>query len=57
MSIPKGVTVITLVYAMHRDAKIFPQPDKFMPERFLSDEKQHPFAYGAFSAGPRNCIG
>lgn len=58
MKIPKGVNVSVFAYMCQRSEKWFPEPDKFDPERFLSAEKElHPYAFVAFSAGPRNCIG
>lgn len=58
LMVPKGASVSTLAYMVHRDEKNFPNPEKFDPERFMVAEKDlHPFAFVAFSAGPRNCIG
>ncbi|XP_036319967.1 probable cytochrome P450 4s3 isoform X1 [Rhagoletis pomonella] len=58
ITVPKGASVSTLAYMVHRDEKYYPEPEKFDPERFLAAEKDlHPFAFVAFSAGPRNCIG
>lgn len=45
---------------MGHNPKFFENPEQFKPERFLgerSTEKQNPFTYIPFSAGPRNCIG
>ncbi|XP_011172780.1 cytochrome P450 9e2-like [Solenopsis invicta] len=45
-------------YALQRDPKYFPEPDKFKPERFLDAGDQCNFdAYHPFGLGPRMCIG
>ena len=57
--IPVGGIASILLYALHRNEEIFPDPNAFKPERFESDQYsgRHPFAFIPFSAGPRNCIG
>jgi cytochrome P450 len=57
--IPKGATIWILYSALHRDPKYFPDPEKFDPDRWMTDDiaKRHPFSYAPFSAGTRNCIG
>ena len=59
ISIPKGTRIFIPVYAIHRDPNIYPDPDKFDPERF--DEKcsnaRDQMSYLPFGGGPRNCIG
>lgn len=47
------------VYAIHHDEDIYPEPEKFDPERFNDDNKGNlnPYTYFPFGVGPRNCIG
>ncbi|XP_072748317.1 cytochrome P450 9e2-like isoform X2 [Anoplolepis gracilipes] len=58
--IVKSDTVMMIpVYALHRDPKYFPNPDKFDPERFNEENKDNivPYTYLPFGHGPRKCIG
>ncbi|GAB6022645.1 hypothetical protein CHUAL_006738 [Chamberlinius hualienensis] len=57
--IPKGTLVAAGVYSVHHDPEIYPEPQKFIPERFTQENKanRHPMAYIPFGAGPRVCIG
>ncbi|MCE7946832.1 MAG: cytochrome P450 [Chloroflexi bacterium CFX4] len=56
---PKGSNVFVSTHVMHRDPRYFPEPEKFIPERFSKErEADIPrYAYIPFGAGPRICIG
>ncbi|XP_059172521.1 cytochrome P450 4V2-like [Physella acuta] len=58
-TIPKNTTCVVVTIAIHRNPKIYPDPEQFKPERFLLEQykNRHPYSYIPFSAGPRNCIG
>ncbi|UJR29572.1 hypothetical protein I4U23_010789 [Adineta vaga] len=60
-TIRKGTTVNVFIHGIHFDANVFPDPEKFDPERFAESSfisgESSPFAFIPFSAGPRNCIG
>lgn len=58
ITIPKNVAVIVPVYGIHHDPCIYPNPELFRPERFLTDElkEQSSVTFLPFGAGPRNCI-
>ena len=57
--IPAGSNVIVSPWVTHRDARFFPQPDRFIPNRWsIGSEQRAPrFAYFPFGGGPRMCIG
>ncbi len=57
--IPTGATIYVSLYATHRLARLWPQPDRFDPDRFAPQnvERRPRFAFIPFAAGHRNCIG
>jgi cytochrome P450 len=57
--IPKGALVIFSQQVLHRRSDNFPDPERFDPERFTSENEArlHRHAYLPFGAGPRICIG
>ena len=61
-AVPKGTLIIQVGQVISNEEKIFPNADKFIPERWLrtdpcSKKTHHPFASIPFSHGPRMCIG
>jgi cytochrome P450 len=57
--VPGGTRVMYSIYLSHRDAEYWPEPDRFLPERFErgQDDRRPPLTYVPFGGGPRNCIG
>ncbi|XP_074533734.1 thromboxane-A synthase [Halichoeres trimaculatus] len=57
--LPKGLTIEIPAGFLHYDPEHWPEPEKFIPERFTPEAKagRHPFVYLPFGAGPRNCVG
>lgn len=59
LRLPTGTTVLYSPYAMHRNGALFPEPERFDPDRWLP-ERAKAVPRGAmipFSMGNRKCIG
>jgi len=56
--IKKGTLIGVSFYELHRNPKYWENPNEFIPERFLGEQKKHSMQYFyPFGAGPRMCIG
>ncbi|RZF47741.1 hypothetical protein LSTR_LSTR006005 [Laodelphax striatellus] len=58
-TLPAGCTVALCPVALHMREDIYPEPEKYDPERFTAENiaKRHKYSFIPFSGGPRGCIG
>lgn len=56
--VPAQTRVIVDVAALHRDPRLWDEPERFRPERWLEARSpEQKFAYAAFGIGDRRCLG
>ncbi|KAG2411269.1 hypothetical protein I3760_Q015500 [Carya illinoinensis] len=60
--IPKGTCLVVNVWKLHRDPRVWEEPEDFLPERFLSshasmDASRQHFEFIPFGSGRRSCPG
>ncbi len=59
--IPAGTNVFIMQWITQRDPRFFPDPERFLPERWRDDPirtgRIPRFAYFPFGGGPRVCVG
>ena len=58
--IPQGSLILASQFVMHRDARFWPDAERFIPDRWLSQsvkEATQRFVYFPFGGGVRRCIG
>ncbi|XP_058185709.1 nicotine N-demethylase CYP82E4-like [Rhododendron vialii] len=63
-NIPKGTRVFPNLWKLHRDPRVWPDPEEFLPERWLAgnhaaglDVSGKNFEFGPFGSGRRSCPG
>jgi len=54
--LPAGASVTPCIHLVHRNPKIYPEPDRFLPERFL-DSPPGTYTWIPFGGGVRRCLG
>ncbi|AQT78095.1 cytochrome P450 [Mycolicibacterium litorale] len=54
--VPQGYSLMVSLNQLHENAEIFPDPERFDPQRFV-DTKPNTFAWVPFGGGTRRCIG
>jgi cytochrome P450 len=58
--VPAGWQLLYSIFVTHRLEEIYPEPERFDPDRFSpqrQEHKQYPFSLIGFGGGPRVCIG
>jgi cytochrome P450 len=57
--VPAGSMIAVSPLLMQRDARWFPEPDAFDPDRWLDERRDGvpKYAYLPFGTGPRSCVG
>ncbi|MGB0621837.1 MAG: cytochrome P450 [Myxococcota bacterium] len=54
--VPAGAILAASILEIHQDASLYPEPERFMPARFL-ERRFAPNEFAAFGAGHRFCLG
>jgi len=54
--LPAGVSVTPSIYLVHRNPEVYPEPDRFLPERFL-ENPPGTYTWIPFGGGVRRCLG
>ncbi|KAI1012037.1 hypothetical protein LB503_004775 [Fusarium chuoi] len=56
-TLPSGTVIGMQNWLHHHDASVFPEPERFIPDRWLNETSEMKSALTPFSIGKRNCIG
>jgi cytochrome P450 family 135 len=54
--LPAGASVTPCIHLVHRNPEIYPEPERFLPERFL-DNPPGTYTWIPFGGGVRRCLG
>jgi len=56
LDLPAGVGVSASIYLTHHRPDLWPDPERFAPERFVG-ARPSPYAFLPFGGGERRCLG
>ena len=56
LDLPAGVNVSAVIYVTHHRADLWPEPERFNPDRFLGT-RPSPYTFFPFGGGERRCLG
>ena len=56
-TLPAGVTVMPAIILLHSDPVLFPEPERFKPERFFDGGEGSTYTWIPFGGGRRRCLG
>ena len=54
--LPQGYSILVSLLQLHRDPNVYPDPERFDPQRFL-DDKPNTYSWVPFGGGTRRCVG
>jgi cytochrome P450 len=54
--LPAGVSVVPCIYLVHRNENVYPEPERFRPERFI-EQPAGTYTWIPFGGGVRRCLG
>lgn len=57
VDLPAGTQVVCSPYVLHRMPELWPDPERFSPDRFLPGVAQVPHSFIPFGSGLRACLG
>lgn len=55
-TVSPGTYLSACTYLLHRREDVYPEPERFLPERFL-ERSYSPYEFIPFGVGPRQCLG
>jgi cytochrome P450 len=55
--LPESTVVAVSIYLVHHDPDAFPDPGRFLPDRFLGAQPSRAHSFVAFGGGTRRCLG
>jgi cytochrome P450 len=54
--VPAGTLIVIDAWGLHHDPELYPEPERFQPERFLHEDPE-PYTWLPFGGGAHRCIG